>query len=331
MKNKKKIILSIVSIVVVLGIIAGALVLYFTRYFKDSADTEELFRQNVASVGYENTIETAIPQTELYNIIKAHFDSPLAEGKTEKKAIVIGYDGCRADVLTEMVDGKSAIDTLLDEGASINLAYCGGVNYPAENTQDTSTAPGWCSILTGVWADKHGITANGITKSLEHKTLLTTLVEDETIDSSTFITRWKGHFDKKDATYNDEKAYCEENNLNVSFNRCEDDAASHEYTLNEVKKSDCADFIFVIYEPTDSTGHNYGFTINNPKYKEAFNTADQYGFETIDAIKARTTYDTEDWLIIITSDHGGIGTDHGGASIQERMTFIVANKEIDYE
>lgn len=328
---KKKILIIALAIILIGGIIAFAILIPKLEYAKDSGDTEELYRQNVASIGYENTIETAIPQTELYNILKAHFDSPLADGKTEKKAIIIGYDGCRADVLTEMVDGKSAVDTLLDDGASINLAYCGGVNYPAENTQDTSTAPGWCSILTGVWADKHGITANGITKSLEYKTLLTTLVEDKTIDSSTFITRWKGHFDKKNATYNDEKAYCEENKLNVAFNRLENDAASHEFTLNEVKKADCADFVFVIYEPTDSTGHDLGFTINNPKYKEAFKTADQYGFETIEAIKARETYDTEDWLIIITSDHGGIGTDHGGASIQERMTFIVANKEIDYE
>ena len=328
---KKKIIIIALALILVGGIIASAILIPKMEYAKDSGDTEELFRQNVASVGYENTIETAIPQTELYDIIKAHFDSPLADGKTEKKAIIIGYDGCRADVLKEMRDEKSAISSMLHDGASINLAYCGGVNYPAENTQDTSTAPGWCSILTGVWADKHGVTANGITKSLEHKTLLTTLVEDEIIDSSTFITKWKGHFDRKNATYNDEKAYCEENNLNVSFNRCKDDVASHEYTLNEVKKTDCADFIFVIYEPTDSTGHGYGFTINNPRYKEAFKTADQYGLETIDAIKARETYDTEDWLIIITSDHGGIGTDHGGASIQERMTFIIANKEIDYE
>ena len=115
--------------------------------------------------------------------------------------------------------------------------------------------------------------------------------------------------------------------LAVAFNRCEDDAASHEFTLNEVKKTDCADFIFVIYEPTDSTGHGYGFTINNPRYKEAFKTADQYGLETIDAIKARETYDTEDWLIIVTSDHGGVGTGHGGPTIQERMTFVVMNRE----
>ena len=328
---KKKILIIALAIVLVGGIIASAILIPKMEYAKDSGDTEELFRQNVALVGYENTIETAIPQTELYNIIKEHFDSPLADGKTEKKAIIIGYDGCRADVLTEMVDGKSAVDTLLDDGASINLSYCGGVNYPAENTQDTSTAPGWCSILTGVWASEHGITANGITKSLEYKTLLTTLIEESKIDSSSFITKWKGHFDRKNATYNEEKDYCEENNLNVSFNRLKNDEASHEYTLNEVSKKDCADFIFVIYEPTDSTGHNYGFTINNPRYKEAFNTADQYGFETINAIKQRATYDTEDWLIIITSDHGGIGTDHGGASIQERMTFIITNKEFDYE
>ncbi len=328
---KKKIIIIALALILIGGFIASAILIPKIEYAKDSGDTEELFRQNVASVGYENTIETAIPQTELYDIIKAHFDSPLADGKTEKKAIIIGFDGCRADVLKEMRDEKSAISSMLHDGASINLAYCGGVNYPTTNTQDTSTAPGWCSILTGVWADKHGVTANGITKSLEYKTLLTTLVEDEIIDSSTFITKWKGHFDRKNATYNDEKAYCEQNKLNVSFNRCKDDVASHEYTLNEVKKSDCADFIFVIYEPTDSTGHGYGFTINNPKYKEAFKTADQYGLETIDAIKARATYDTEDWLIIITSDHGGIGTDHGGASIQERMTFIITNKEFDYE
>ena len=322
----------ILSIIAILLVVVGVTLIFTVaapkwEYAKDSGDTEELFRQNVASVGFENTIETAIPQTELYNMIKNHFESPLADGKTEKKAIIIGYDGCRADVLTEMQSENSAISALLDDGASINLAYCGGVNYTAENTQDTSTAPGWCSILTGVWADKHGITANSITKSLEYKTLLTTLVEDGTIDNSTFITRWKGHFDKKNATYNDEKVYCEENNLNVSFNRCENDEASKEYTLNEIGKKDCADFIFVIYEPTDSTGHNLGFTINNPKYKESFKTADLYGMETLNAIKQRATYETEDWLIIVTSDHGGFGTGHGDASIQERMTFIVSNKE----
>lgn len=327
MKNKKKIITAVIAVALVIGIVGAGIGLYTNRYSKDKNDTEELYRQNVASVGYENTIETAYPQTDLYGIIDEHFRSELPEGKTEKKAIIIGFDGCRADVLTQAQQENSAVNALLQDGASINLLYCGGVNYPEINTQDTSTAPGWCSILTGVWADKHGITGNDITKSMDTKTLMTTLTEEKVIDSASFITKWAGHFSRKNATYLLEKEYCEENNLGVSFNKCKNNEASHQFVLEEVKKGDCADFVFVIYEHTDSTGHGKGFTINNPKYQQAFKDSDACAFETLEAIKARETFETEDWLIIITSDHGGIRTNHGGESIQERMTFVVMNKE----
>lgn len=319
---KKKIIIVIAVVLVIAAAITAVVLSGSSKPFaKDAADTEELYRQNVAAVAYGNTIETAIPQTELYNTVKDHFTAPLAEGKTEKKAIILGYDGCRADILAEIDEANSGIAALVKEGATLDLLYCGGVNYPEKNTQDTSTAPGWCSILTGVWADVHGITGNDITKTMDTKTLLTSLTEDKLADSATFITKWKGHFSRKNATYLDEMAYCEDNNLPVSFNRCENDAASHAYTLEEIKKADCADFIFVIYEPTDGTGHGNGFSFNNPEYKAAFKTQDAYALESINAIKARETYETEDWLIIITADHGGIGTGHGGKSIQERMTF----------
>lgn len=326
MNNKKKIIIIVVAVILVLGITAGALAFYFTRYNTDDADTEEYFRQNVASVNYENTIETAYPQTDLWEIIEHHFDSELPEGKTEKKAVVIGYDGCRADILAEKQE-EGAVSYLLGKGASNNLLYCGGVNYPAKNTQDTSTAPGWCSILTGVWADEHGITGNGITKEIEPKTLLTLLVEEGVIDSASFITKWKGHFTNDNSTYIDEKAYCEENNINVEFELRKNKKDIHTGAMAEITSADCSDFVFIIYEDTDSAGHDFGFSYNNPVYKNGFNTEDGYGYEVIKAIEARETYETEDWLIIVTSDHGGIGTGHGGASIQERMTFVVMNRE----
>lgn len=328
MKNKKKIIITVVSAVLILALIGTGIYFYLMRYSKDKNDTEELYRQNVEAVGYENTIETAYPQTELYNIIDEHFRSVLPEGKTEKKAIILGFDGCRADVLTEVQNENSAIGYLLKNGASKNLLYCGGVNYPMENTQATSTAPGWCSVLTGVWADEHGIYSNDVTKQMNTKTIMTTLTEDAVIDSASFITRWKGHFSRNNATYLLEKDYCAENNLGVTFNHCKNNDASHEFVLGEVHKEDCPDFLFVIYEHTDSTGHSYGFTHNNPGYRDAFIESDKCAYETIKAIEARENYDTEDWLIIITSDHGGIGTEHGGASVQERMTFVVMNKEI---
>ena len=298
----------------------------FGIYANDKNDTEVNYRAKIEQINFENTIETAIPQTELYNIISEHFSSDLPDGKTDNKAIIIGYDGCRADAISLINNENSAIKKLVDNGASLKLSYCGGVNYPDVNTQATSTAPGWCSILTGVWADKSGITANDITKSLEYKTLLTTLVEDEIIDSSSFVTSWKGHFSRNKATYLIEKEYCESNSLNVTYKCCANDKKTTAAVLADINSYDCSDFTFAILEGPDHSGHDYGFSTNNPLYKNGFQKNDAQALEIINAIENRENYENEDWLIIITSDHGGYQKEHGGASIQERMTFFVCNK-----
>ena len=182
-------------------------------------------------------------------------------------------------------------------------------------------------MITGVWSDVHGITGNGITKAVEPKMLMTTLIEGDVIDDAAFITKWKGHFTNDDSTYKDEKAYCEKNNIDIDFNLRENKEDIHTGAMEEVTSKACADFVFIIYENTDSAGHDYGFSFNNPVYKDEFIVEDNYGYEVIKAIEARETYDTEDWLIIVTSDHGGIKGGHGGPSIQERMTFVVMNKD----
>ncbi len=309
----------IISIVMIIPALFGI-------YTNDKKDTNEAYLEKIAQVEYENTVETAVAQTELYDMIYDHFNSPLPEGKTEKKAIVIGYDGCRADALTLTEKNFSGINKMLGNGASLKLAYCGGVNYPAKNTQDTSTAPGWCSVLTGVWADKNGVTGNGITKTMEYKTLMTSLTEEKVIDSASFITSWNGHFETDNSTYKLEKAYCEEQGLNVKFNYCLEDTASARTAIKDIKSDDCSDFIFAIYEGTDHAGHTFGFSSNNPIYRAGFRLNDILAYRTLNAIESRDTYESEDWLIILTSDHGGFETDHGGPSIQERMIFILTNK-----
>ncbi len=322
----KKVGCIILAIIIVAGAFVGGYFYGSGSMFKnDKYDSEAGYRHHIDQVGYQNTIDTAIPQTDIYNIVNDHFRSPLKEGKTVKKAILVGFDGCRADILAEIQDGSGIIGALTDNGAELKLAYCGGVNYPTVNTQDTSTAPGWCSILTGEWADVHGITANGITKTMDTKTLMTSLTEDGIIGSASFITKWAGHFDRKNATYLAEMEYCEKNNLKVDFVKCKDDAETIDYTYQELNKPDCADFLFTILEHTDSTGHGKGFSFNNPEYKLAFNEMNLSAERFLESIRSRETFDQEDWLIIVTSDHGGINTDHGGESLQERMTFVVVD------
>ena len=65
---KKKILIIVVALV----ILGGAIAFPFVRFMVDPKDTEEFYRAGV-SLGYNaNTIETAVPQTELYNMIKNH-------------------------------------------------------------------------------------------------------------------------------------------------------------------------------------------------------------------------------------------------------------------
>lgn len=292
-------------------------------------DTVSGYKKTVESIAYENTVDTALPQTEIYRLIDAHFKAPLPAGKTEKKVLVLGYDGCRADTLSRMTDARSsAIRTLTDNGGSLLLSYCGGVNYPAFNTQATSTAPGWCSMLTGQWADVHGITDNGIEKSNDHLTLLTTLVENGTIGSSAFYVSWGGHFSGEGTTYWQEKQYIEEKKLAVDFSRADDDNGTFRNVLDDVQTADCSDFIFSIFEYCDHAGHNTGFNLKNPDYTKAFADAETQCKTILNAVEARETYDTEDWLILITSDHGGYNFAHGTFTVQERMTFIASNKPI---
>ncbi len=318
-----------IAIVLVPALVCSVLSAVATGLSYDFTDTQSSYLQRVAQVPFTNTREDALPQTAIYSIINGFLHEPLPAGKTEKKVIVIGYDGCREDIIAQADSPETSAILRLSQQGTLLMSYCGGVPYPAKNTQDTSTAPGWCSMLTGVWADVHGITKNSVPKSNDYLTLLTTSVEDGTIDSSAFYVSWGGHFSNHDSTYINELNYITEKGLPVTFARSEtDDAGTRELVLGDVTKADCSDFIFSIFEFCDHAGHNSGFTPNNPAYREAFRNAEAVGCEIIDAIESRPTYESEDWLILITTDHGGFARWHGKASLQERMTFIAANKDV---
>ena len=216
---------------------------------------------------------------------------------------------------------------MLSKGSKAYIGYCGAANFPQINRQATSTAPGWCSILTGQWANVHGVKDNDIPKSNDTLTLLTTLVEDGKANSTKFYTSWSGHFGYEDSTYINEKQYCKDNNLAVGFGYRDDDEGVFNAANKELKKANCSDFVFAILEGTDHAGHDTGFGLFNEEYTQGYEDQDIYAKKLINTIRKRANYKNEDWLIIIASDHGGFMTGHGMASIQERMTLIVTNKD----
>ena len=139
MKKSVKAVLCIVLCILVIGGIIGGYVGYNLTYHPskwlaegDDAVEEIAFEEELGTLDMiSNTWQEALPQTAIYDLIQAHFQAPLPDGKTEKKAIVIGYDGCRVDNFRLLATSKrSAINTLLGMGGQAIFTYAGGVSYP---------------------------------------------------------------------------------------------------------------------------------------------------------------------------------------------------------
>jgi len=83
------------------------------------------------------------------------------------------------------------------------------------------------------------------------------------------------------------------------------DLAAKDSTIALLGKYEGIGATMVNFREVESAGANGGYVASNTVYKDAILKADGYVDEIIKAIKARKTYVNEEWLFIITSNHGG--------------------------
>jgi len=83
--------------------------------------------------------------------------------------------------------------------------------------------------------------------------------------------------------------------------------------------------IFVHFEDVDICGHTFRFSPDSPQYIKAIETIDGYVGQIIRAMHARKNYDQENWLVILTTDHGGHSTGHGQDVPEDRTIFIIVS------
>ena len=88
------------------------------------------------------------------------------------------------------------------------------------------------------------------------------------------------------------------------------------------------DVVFFFYSDVDTVGHQYGFDPSVPQYLAEIADTDQKIGRALDSIAARSTFASEDWLIVVTSDHGGSkdGSHHGNTAEKRRIPFIVSGR-----
>lgn len=252
----------------------------------------------------------------------------------------------------------SAINTLKKEGG-LYLAYSGG-EKGKDSEQSSSTSASWTSQLTGAWHTEHGVKENEDVKNMEKKTIMLTYAEKGLQTSLAFD--WGQYFDinlreevrylmkhpELNLTYCDidravatdaaavEKvepliaANVEEYNFVASKTPSKDklyDIGMRDYLMARMEAGD--DILGGIFHNVDSNGHTDGFSNSNASYVNSVRTNDNYCYQLIEAIKEREATKNEEWLILMTVDHGGRGRGHGDPTYEERTTWIATNRKID--
>ena len=85
--------------------------------------------------------------------------------------------------------------------------------------------------------------------------------------------------------------------------------------------------MMVYFGAVDETGHRHGFHPSVSEYMSAIETVDQKVNRVIKAMQSRSEFEDENWLIVVSTDHGGRGTGHGGGhDVPEiNTTFLIVS------
>ena len=206
-----------------------------------------------------------------------------AQTDKAKKILVIGVDG----IINTAIDyaATPGIGRLKANGSYSMNGY-GGV--PAYSSS------GWATMLTGVSADKHGVTVNKSfsgNKFAQYPSMVSriksaapTIVVASVVRNPEVNTLLNQAADNKFQFASDEEVY----NKSVEL----------------LKQSDVG-AVFVQFSSPAETGEAVGFQLRQAQYVLAVQKIDEYvaGLQT--AIQSRTGYANEDWNIFLASTHGG--------------------------
>lgn len=258
-----------------------------------------------------------------------------------KRVLYIGVDGCRADALSAAMDRGLAPQLKMlcesEHGLFTRKFYAGG-EQGTPTHQPTISAPGWSSLLTGVWMDRHGVKDNrfigGRYQSYSHFMRHVKEVQPKAFCAS--FADWPPIHDFiADGSRINGTEF-----LDVKFTRTPD--AAHHFVDNpekDIEVRDAAlktlresnpDVMFVYFGQVDEFGHGAvdsraSFSPDSTLYLNAISHVDSHIGELLRAMRARQKFNDETWLVLITTDHGGRGNKHGGDSDEERKIWLAAH------
>lgn len=270
--------------------------------------------RSIRSIRVAVSLAAVLASTSCGYHARSGADEVLAARRTPK-VLLIGIDGVRPDVLAEVPTPN--LDALAETGLFI---------ADARTTRPSVSGPAWSSMLTGVWPEKHGVTNNDFTgKQFEQYPDFLTRIEQVRPELSTVaIVDWAPlmRSDRGVPTISDAVDVRHELD-GYDLGWAQADARSVELAVQLLSGAD-PDAIFVYLGNPDETSHEHGSI--GQEYRAAIELADRHVGQIVEALRARPSYQDEDWLILASTDHGRRSDGgHGGDSPQEMTIFVLAS------
>lgn len=205
-----------------------------------------------------------------------------------RKVLFIGWDGVRSDAL--LASNTPNFDSLLQTSI---------YSFHVDRGPYTVSTPGWSTILHGVWPEKHGLTENSFKKN-NYK---------QYPDIFHLLRRSKPNLGLASLSHWD--AFLQITSEETYANRFDTDP---EMTQEAIKLiNECTpDVMLMHFDFPDDTGHDFGFNPSSLEYRSAIEISDYYLGLIMTQIYVRETQFNEEWMVVLTTDHGGQGTGHGG-------------------
>ncbi len=231
-----------------------------------------------------------------------------AFAQQEPKVLFIGIDGVRSDALIQA--NTPNLDDLMSNGL---------YTYDSWHLGVTVSAPSWSSMLTGVWEAKHNIYNNSYTGSNydEYPYFPTRAKEYKPDLKAVEVTSWGPMSDISNggSVYNsgwDQAILVPTDDVILS-------------TAQTQLLDPDLDILFVHFDDVDVVGHGNGFAPDISIYMNQIEYIDNQIGQLLNSLYSRVNYEDEDWLILLTTDHGGIGFGHGGNTDTERHIWWIAS------
>ena len=255
-----------------------------------------------------------------------------------RKVIYVVMDGIPADYI-ERVHPATVFDVARHGGYA--RASTGG-EIGGYSQTPTISAVGYMNILTGTWLNKHNVPGNSnLDPNYNYWSLFRIAKQQPQNFTTALFSSWT---DNRTVLIGAGKPETDSLSIDIVRDGYElegsalrrADGSPDVFAIDSVVCREAAECIrtaapdlsWVYLWYTDDAGHIEG---NGRFFDDYTLKADQQIAQIWEAVKYREERFDEEWLVIITTDHGRTenGHDHGGQSERERTTWIATNQEVN--